>query len=116
MSATPWDALLLDKPALPPTVSVDSRPERKTRLLIDILANEGEMSTAELAAAADIEHRQVWLLLKQPQADGLVRVEGNRWTLVRNLVRSDIERAADLLREHGWLVQPPIKGDFPDED
>ena len=110
MSAGPWDTLLhLREPVrLPPTAAPpESRAGTKTASLLAELAARGSATTLTLSVCSDLTPRQVWGLLKQPRAIGQVRFESGRWSLVEGFAGRDIERAAALLRSHGWLVEPP---------
>ena len=108
--ATPWDALLRCGPQRMTPRAEDSAMEARsgTKLagLLAELAECGSATTLSLAVRADLTPRQVWGLLKAPRAIGQVRFEGGRWKLVCGFRGRDIERAAALLRRHGWRVEP----------
>jgi len=81
-----------------------------TKPIVDTLrplAMCGTATTLTLADRADLTSRQVWGLLKAPRALGQVRFDGGLWDLVDGFAGRDLERAAALLRDHGWRVEPP---------
>jgi len=101
-TCTPWDALLHVAPqrlAMPGT--------SKTDCLLAELVARGCAPTATLAVCTDLTHRQVWGLLKYARAIGKVRFDDGLWSLVHGFAGRDVERAAALLRERGWRVEPP---------
>lgn len=109
--ATPWDALLNAPPRRTVRGADDGGIQAKagTKLagLLAELALCGTATTLTLAVRADLTPRQVWGLLKAPRAWGQVRFDGGRWQLVAGFAGRDVERAAALLRDRGWRVEPP---------
>lgn len=106
-----WDALLK---AAPSTRRVDLKteggqvkPATKLEVLLHELRQRDSATTLTLAVCAELTTNQVWGLLKNPRAIGQVRFDGERWSLVPEFAGRDVERAAALLREHGWRVEPP---------
>jgi hypothetical protein len=108
---TPWDALLHPTPRRPAPVAgegaLQARPGTKLAALLAELAGCESLPTLALALRADLTPRQVWGLLKAPRTAGQVRFEAGRWALVHDFAGRDVQRAAELLRAHGWRVQPP---------
>lgn len=80
----------------------------RTAELLAILADCASMPTLALAARTDLTANQVWGLLKVPREHGQVHFANGRWSLNRDFAGRQIEKAAQLLREHGWKVERPV--------
>lgn len=108
---TPWDVLLRSRPvrmrAEEQPMPERGRPGTKLAGVLAQLAEVGSATTLSLCARTDLEARQVWGLLKAPREAGQVRFEAGRWSLNRNWRGREIERAARLLRDAGWMVREP---------
>lgn len=110
-AATPWDALML--PGLRIRIGQRAEPVltapegTKLAALLSTLAQRESATTATLSACCDLDTRQVWGLLKAPRERGQVRFEDGRWSLNNHYRGAGVQRAAELLRSHGWYVEPP---------
>lgn len=110
--AGPFDALLhTDPQRMTPRADDDcateARPGTKLSRVLAELAVCGSATTLSLAVRADLTQRQVWGLLKAPRSIGQVRFQAGRWELVQGFAGREAERAAALLRDLGWRVEPP---------
>lgn len=106
--AGPWDALLKSGTPLEDTKENESYgTTTKVVGLLAALSSCESATTLDLAVRCSLTIRQVWGLLKQPRNNGQVRYVGGRWELVPGFPGVDVERAAELLRRHGWAVEPP---------
>lgn len=109
--AGPWDALLHVAPLrMTPRGddgAVEARAGTKLAGLLAELQACGTATTLSLAVRCDLTQRQVWGLLKAPREIGQVRFGGGRWEIAHGFAGRDMERAAALLRERGWRVEPP---------
>lgn len=108
--ASPWDVLLKAPPMrVAPAVRHPDGPApgTKTDLLLSILRGHASLPTLALAVRADLTPRQVWGLLKAPRAAGEVVFDGGRWAVVPDFPGRAVQRAAELLRSRGWMVEPP---------
>lgn len=85
--------------------------DTRTADLLRLLDARGSMSTTKLAEAAGLSTRLVWGLLKGPRAAGRVAHDARLWSINRDFCPdihgADVQRAAELLRAHGWFVEPP---------
>ena len=102
-----WDALLSRRIAPYTDSSVEARVGTKLAGLLLELAQHGPSTTLALSQHTGLTSRQVWGLLKAPRALGQVRYAAGSWEPVVDFAGRDVERAASLLREHGWRVEPP---------
>ena len=112
-TATPWDALLKAPPMrlAPPSVDdVDAKAGTKLAGLLHELASLRSAPTLTLCVSCDLTPRQVWGLLKAPRQRGQVAFDGQRWSLNTHYAGHQVERAAALLRDLGWTVEPPEGG------
>lgn len=80
----------------------DTRTAQLLRLI-----EAGPKSTRQLSDATGISSNLVWGLLKVSKNIGEVAFDDGRWSLCANFPGADVVRAAALLREKGWLVEPP---------
>lgn len=84
----------------------------KVEQLLELLDQNGPMSTVELGRVVGLESRLIWGLLKEPQKRGQVlRFGAERlWALNRawgQAAGDEIAAAARLLRRAGWTVIEP---------
>lgn len=109
--ASPWDALLHVAPLRMTQRADDCGTEARagTKLagLLAELAACGTATTLSLAVRCELTPRQVWGLLKAPRQVGQVRFCDGMWGMVHGFAGRDVERAAALLRDCGWRVEPP---------
>lgn len=113
-AASPWDALLRTPRSIRITPVTDEPAAHdglhaagKTHALLSALVDADSLPTVSLGALCELETRQVWGLLKAPRARGQVFFNAGRWSLNRDWHGNDIERAAALLRDAGWIVRKP---------
>jgi hypothetical protein len=82
-----------------------------TRRIFELLAQNGRMTTRELADAVGFEKTcLIWGLMKHPKDCGRVTCEKGVWQLSEthaSQVQHDINQAAQLLRKHKWTCTPP---------
>lgn len=78
----------------------------RTKYLLQLLG-DGPRSTNELARVLGLETRAIWGLLKTPRERGQVEFLLGYWSLNRNYLPPEIQKAVELLRSHGWTVQRP---------
>lgn len=109
--ASPWDALLRFSTPIRATRPTSEPPRQQedtklARLLAELSARDSA-TTLTLSVCCDLSSRQVWGLLKAPRAAGQVSYSEGRWTCNRDWRGAAVERAAALLRAHGWQVQAP---------
>lgn len=84
----------------------------KVERLLELLDQNGPMSTVELGRVLGLESRLIWGLLKEPQKRGQVLRYGTErlWALNRawgQAAGEEIAAAARLLRKAGWVVTEP---------
>jgi hypothetical protein len=104
--ASPWAALLNPQTRWV-DVDCDDRPGTKLAGLLRQLSDRADATTPELASLAGMTSRQVWGLLKAPRDCGQVQFVTGRWSLATDFHGRDVQRAVALLRNLGWLVEPP---------
>lgn len=79
-----------------------------TKALLAALSDGNKRTTAELAAFIGAEHsKHVWGLLKDQRKRGEVLCTAGIWSMNPNYLTKQVAAAADLLRQHGWKVEPP---------
>lgn len=81
-----------------------------TDTLLGLLDCNGPMTTRDLCDAVGLTHTKlVWGLLKQHLDSGQVRYTAilKLWELNRDFPGRDVQRAADLLKSHGWTCIAP---------
>ncbi|MCK9540202.1 hypothetical protein [Dokdonella sp.] len=91
----------------------------RTQELIDHIAGEGPIRTAELCSALDLTSKQVWGMLKHPLLTGKVVHERGVWSssvgkidawqarLAAAEAAAAEAEAAALLSARGWTCLPP---------
>lgn len=76
--------------------------------LVALLSDGHKRRTTELASAIGLTHtRLVWGLLKDRRRLGQVIYAEGLWWLDPSYTSQKVALAADLLRRHGWKVEPP---------
>ena len=104
-SCNPWGQLLaLAARPQPPAAAL--RGQNPTAHLLSLIAQRPH-GTAELAQAVGLCTRRVWGLLKNARSSGQVLFSDSTWQHNHDWLPADIERAAQLLRDAGWRVEPP---------
>ncbi|MEY4428618.1 MAG: hypothetical protein RLZZ182_1307 [Pseudomonadota bacterium] len=106
----PFDQLVRHavRQASEPRCSVPDKRMGSTGRILALLSQHGALSTTELAKKAGLDQtRLVWGLMKNPRSSGQVQFQNGMWSLSKGFHGTRIKQAAELLRQHGWVCQPP---------
>lgn len=111
--AGPWDSLLPRYAPSPTEKTSVANPllnnnATKLQFLLQHIASHGPITTEGLMLYSGMSSKQVWGLLKNPRIQGQVCFASRQWAVQDDRFSQKALDAAQLLRELGWVVQPPV--------